>query len=203
MAAPAPLRADLEDLHRNGRLFPPNYLHESWIDYLYWDTELDRKPTFYRSDCDRVSAGRPKLLLRPPFGNHASRAQPRFFGAAPTEPVVSTSRERWSMSQESGAGSTDPGTMMGSSSPAIRSARLSSRARDASAAIDAASTATIDIALGRVSTIGSAARVRGWLVLRHLELHILKLLPGGLRIAAVVPEGIGAERNHRQRRATA
>jgi len=28
-------------LHRNGRLFPPNYLHESWLDYLYWDTELD------------------------------------------------------------------------------------------------------------------------------------------------------------------
>jgi 5-methylcytosine-specific restriction endonuclease McrA len=28
-------------LHRNGRLFPPNYLHDSWLDYLYWDTELD------------------------------------------------------------------------------------------------------------------------------------------------------------------
>jgi hypothetical protein len=27
-------------LHRNGRRFPPNYLHESWLDYLYWDTEL-------------------------------------------------------------------------------------------------------------------------------------------------------------------
>jgi hypothetical protein len=23
------------------RLFPPNYLHDSWLDYLYWDTELD------------------------------------------------------------------------------------------------------------------------------------------------------------------
>ncbi|MGH6792850.1 MAG: HNH endonuclease, partial [Methyloceanibacter sp.] len=22
-------------------LFPPNYLHESWLDYLYWDTELE------------------------------------------------------------------------------------------------------------------------------------------------------------------
>jgi 5-methylcytosine-specific restriction endonuclease McrA len=29
------------DLQRNGRLFPPNYLHESWLDYLYWDTELE------------------------------------------------------------------------------------------------------------------------------------------------------------------
>jgi 5-methylcytosine-specific restriction endonuclease McrA len=29
------------DLHSNGRLFPPNYLHESWMDYLYWDSELD------------------------------------------------------------------------------------------------------------------------------------------------------------------
>jgi 5-methylcytosine-specific restriction endonuclease McrA len=31
----------VNDLHSNGRLFPPNYLHESWMDYLYWDTELD------------------------------------------------------------------------------------------------------------------------------------------------------------------
>jgi 5-methylcytosine-specific restriction endonuclease McrA len=23
------------------RCFPPNYLHESWLDYLYWDVELD------------------------------------------------------------------------------------------------------------------------------------------------------------------
>jgi hypothetical protein len=29
------------DLHRNGRLFPPNFLQESWMDYLYWDTELE------------------------------------------------------------------------------------------------------------------------------------------------------------------
>jgi 5-methylcytosine-specific restriction endonuclease McrA len=29
------------ELHANGRHFPPNYLHESWQDYLYWDTELD------------------------------------------------------------------------------------------------------------------------------------------------------------------
>ncbi|MEM8741611.1 MAG: HNH endonuclease, partial [Pseudomonadota bacterium] len=21
--------------------FPPNYLHESWMDYLYWDAELE------------------------------------------------------------------------------------------------------------------------------------------------------------------
>ena len=24
----------------NGRMFPPNFLHDSWHDYLYWDTEL-------------------------------------------------------------------------------------------------------------------------------------------------------------------
>lgn len=29
------------ELNTNGRLFPPNYLHESWRDYLYWDTELE------------------------------------------------------------------------------------------------------------------------------------------------------------------
>ena len=28
------------ELQRVGRQFPPNYLHESWRDYLYWDTEL-------------------------------------------------------------------------------------------------------------------------------------------------------------------
>ena len=34
-------RADTLELQENGRAFPPNYLHESWRDYLYWDTELD------------------------------------------------------------------------------------------------------------------------------------------------------------------
>ena len=28
------------ELQNNGRNFPPNFLHESWHDYLYWDTEL-------------------------------------------------------------------------------------------------------------------------------------------------------------------
>ena len=28
-------------LNRQGRAFPPNYLHESWRDYLYWDAELE------------------------------------------------------------------------------------------------------------------------------------------------------------------
>ena len=36
-----PYRPTVFQLHRNGRLFPPNYLHESWLDYLYWDTELE------------------------------------------------------------------------------------------------------------------------------------------------------------------
>ncbi|MBI1648609.1 MULTISPECIES: HNH endonuclease [Hyphomicrobium] len=36
----SPYRPTVFELHRNGRLFPPNYLHESWLDYLYWDTEL-------------------------------------------------------------------------------------------------------------------------------------------------------------------
>jgi 5-methylcytosine-specific restriction endonuclease McrA len=29
------------ELQENGRSFPPNFLHESWRDFLYWDTELD------------------------------------------------------------------------------------------------------------------------------------------------------------------
>ena len=36
-----PYRPTVFELHRNGRLFPPNYLHVSWLDYLYWDTELE------------------------------------------------------------------------------------------------------------------------------------------------------------------
>ena len=29
------------ELQGNGRAFPPNYLHHSWRDFLYWDTELE------------------------------------------------------------------------------------------------------------------------------------------------------------------
>ncbi len=28
-------------LQNHGRKFPPNFLHESWGDFLYWDTELE------------------------------------------------------------------------------------------------------------------------------------------------------------------
>jgi len=30
-----------QSLHKMGRSFPPNFLHESWRDFLYWDTELE------------------------------------------------------------------------------------------------------------------------------------------------------------------
>ena len=36
-----PFRPSMYDLHKNGRNFPPNFLHESWMDYLYWDIELE------------------------------------------------------------------------------------------------------------------------------------------------------------------
>ena len=36
-----PLQPSTFQLQENGRSFPPNYLHESWRDFLYWDTELD------------------------------------------------------------------------------------------------------------------------------------------------------------------
>lgn len=29
------------ELQAHGRAYPPNFLHESWNDYLYWDAELD------------------------------------------------------------------------------------------------------------------------------------------------------------------
>lgn len=37
-----PWRPNSFELQENGRGFPPNYLHESWRDYLYWDTELEQ-----------------------------------------------------------------------------------------------------------------------------------------------------------------
>ena len=36
-----PYQPSTEDLHRNGKNFPPNFLHKSWMDYLYWDVELE------------------------------------------------------------------------------------------------------------------------------------------------------------------
>lgn len=36
-----PFKPTVFDLQNNGRKFPPNYLHESWMDYLYWDTPLE------------------------------------------------------------------------------------------------------------------------------------------------------------------
>lgn len=36
-----PVRPDPEHLRNAGRKFPPNHLHESWVDFLYWDAELD------------------------------------------------------------------------------------------------------------------------------------------------------------------
>ena len=37
----APAQPTAWQLQENGRLFPPNYLHESWRDFLYWDSELE------------------------------------------------------------------------------------------------------------------------------------------------------------------
>jgi len=36
-----PHQPTVVELRENGRRFPPNYLHESWTDYLYWDSELE------------------------------------------------------------------------------------------------------------------------------------------------------------------
>jgi hypothetical protein len=37
----APHRPSAWQLQQFGRRFPPNYLHQSWLDYLYWDIELE------------------------------------------------------------------------------------------------------------------------------------------------------------------
>ena len=36
-----PWRPTSWQLQDTGRAFPPGYLHESWIDWLYWDVELE------------------------------------------------------------------------------------------------------------------------------------------------------------------
>lgn len=37
----APFRPSAAQLQNVGRRFPPNFLHRSWMDYLYWDAELE------------------------------------------------------------------------------------------------------------------------------------------------------------------
>ena len=37
----APSTPSTYQLQENGRGFPPNFLHESWRDYLYWDSALE------------------------------------------------------------------------------------------------------------------------------------------------------------------
>ena len=36
-----PFEPTVADLQRAGQRFPPNHLHESWRDFLYWDTPLE------------------------------------------------------------------------------------------------------------------------------------------------------------------
>ena len=36
-----PIRPTHWQLQERGRAFPPNYLHETWRDWLYWDIELE------------------------------------------------------------------------------------------------------------------------------------------------------------------
>ena len=37
-----PREPTVYELQDRGRAFPPNYLHESWRDFLYWDSELEQ-----------------------------------------------------------------------------------------------------------------------------------------------------------------
>ena len=36
-----PRQPAVEELRNMGRKFPPNLLHDSWMDFLYWDAELE------------------------------------------------------------------------------------------------------------------------------------------------------------------
>ena len=40
--ATSPVEPSTHQLQNNGRAVPPNYLHESWRDFLYWDSELEQ-----------------------------------------------------------------------------------------------------------------------------------------------------------------
>ncbi len=37
----SPKQPSIYELRAKGRKFPPHFLHESWGDFLYWDTELE------------------------------------------------------------------------------------------------------------------------------------------------------------------
>jgi 5-methylcytosine-specific restriction endonuclease McrA len=39
--AQRPTKPNSYQLQNIGRKFPPHHLHETWMDYLYWDVELD------------------------------------------------------------------------------------------------------------------------------------------------------------------
>ena len=36
-----PRRPNMHELQGMGRRFPPHHLHSTWVDYLYWDVELE------------------------------------------------------------------------------------------------------------------------------------------------------------------
>ncbi len=36
-----PRQPNAEEMQAAGRRFPPNHLHQSWMDFLYWDSELE------------------------------------------------------------------------------------------------------------------------------------------------------------------
>ena len=38
-----PFQPSIYALQTQGRKFPPGHLHETWLDYLYWDIELERE----------------------------------------------------------------------------------------------------------------------------------------------------------------
>ena len=42
-----PFQPSISFLQENIKKYPPNYLHDSWKDFLYWDTELE--PQFFIS----------------------------------------------------------------------------------------------------------------------------------------------------------
>jgi len=37
----SPRRPTMFELQEHGRRLPPNHLHQSWLDFLYWDVELE------------------------------------------------------------------------------------------------------------------------------------------------------------------
>jgi len=94
-----PQEPTMYQLMHNGKRFPPNYLHDSWQDYLYWDSELEADAHASKEtpshDEELLSDTMPSALVEKllhPTLNLKSAAKDA--ACPPAHPLPSTSKER-------------------------------------------------------------------------------------------------------------